>query len=152
MAEPAPSFMAAARPFAGRTGAGIRVAVIDSGVHPGHPHIDAGRIAPGVMILPNGAIVAEPGATLDRLGHGTAVTAALQEKAPGATCIPVRVFRDSLKASAIALVAAIRWAIENGAGIVNLSLGSVNPAHQTAFGAVARQAREAGVLLVAARE
>lgn len=138
-----------ADPFAGRTGRGVRVAVIDSGVHPDHPHIDAGLIGPGVTIMPDGGIADD---ILDRLGHGTAVTAAIQEKAPGATCLPVRVFRDALKASAAALVAAIRWSIAAEADIVNLSLGTTNLAHEAVFARVAAEAAEAGVLLVAARD
>jgi len=139
-------------PFAGRTGAGLTIAVIDSGVHPEHPHIDAGRLLPGVVVLADGGIETGTEAVLDRLGHGTAVTAAIQEKAPEALCLPVRVFREALKTSATALVAAIRWSIGNGADIVNLSLGSVNMAHRAAFSAVADEALAAGVVLVAARD
>lgn len=151
MADPVAA-VSLATPFAGFTGKGVRVAVIDSGVHPDHPHIDAARIGVGVTIMPDGAIVEGPDAILDRLGHGTAVTAAIQEKAPDADILPVRVFRDGLKASAAALIAAIRWSIAAEADIVNLSLGSLNPAHEAAFAQIADVAAEAGVLLVAARE
>jgi subtilisin family serine protease len=128
------------------------VAVVDSGVHPDHPHIDAARIGPGVTVMPDGTLEDGPDAILDKLGHGTAVTAAIQEKAPEAICLPVRVFREGLKASAAALIAAIRWSIDNGADIVNLSLGSVNAAHEAAFARIADEAVEAGVLLIAARD
>ena len=40
----------APRLFSGRTGAGIRIAVVDSGVHPRHPHIAAANLAPGAAI------------------------------------------------------------------------------------------------------
>ena len=140
-------------PFPGCTGHGVRIAVVDSGAHPGHPHIAAQGLGAGVLVLPDGPLLTGDAAdVIDRLGHGTAVTAAIQEKAPGAICLPVRVFRDALKASSAALIAAIRWAIEEQADIVNLSLGSMNEAHRTAFAQVADEAREAGVLLVAARE
>jgi len=135
--------------FTGRTGRGVRVAVIDSGVHPEHPHIDAARIGPGLTVLPDGSLEDD---IVDRLGHGTAVTAAIQEKAPDALCLPVRVFREGLKASAAALVTAIRWSVDAGADIVNLSLGTTNAAHEPAFTRVAAEAMEAGVLLVAARD
>lgn len=140
------------RPFPGRTGKDVRIAVIDSGAHPTHPHIDADRLATGILVMPDGVMQDGPDATIDRLGHGTAVTAAIQEKAPDALCIPVRVFRDALKASSMALITAIRWAIEQRVDIVNLSLGSMNEAHRAAFAMVAEEAAEAGVLLVAARE
>jgi subtilisin family serine protease len=137
--------------FPGRTGRGVRIAVIDSGVHPAHDHIDAERIAPGVAVLRDGTIEAGVEASLDRLGHGTAVTAAILEKAPEATCLPVRVFREGLQASAAALIAAIRWSLAQEVDIVNLSLGSTNPAHRPVFGAVIEEARARGVVITAAR-
>src|SRR5260370_24876404 len=78
-------------PFPGRTGRGVRVAVIDSGVNASHPHIVS--IAGGVTI---GETV-EPHMYLDMLGHGTAVMAAIQEKAPDAEYFAVRVFCSSLR-------------------------------------------------------
>lgn len=139
-------------PFAGCTGRGVTVAVVDSGVHAGHDHIAADRLAPGVMVLPDGSIVEGEGVWLDQLGHGTAVTAAIQEKAPAATCVPVRVFREALKTSAAGLIAAMRWSIAREVDIVNLSLGSLNSAHRDAFAAVVEEAAAAGVVIVAARE
>ncbi|WP_205854117.1 S8 family serine peptidase [Phenylobacterium kunshanense] len=144
--------VATAEPFAGLTGRGISIAVIDSGVHPAHGHITASRLDPGVMVLPDGMIVEGEGVSLDRLGHGTAVTAAIQEKAPDAQCIPVRVFRDALKASAASLIAAIRWSVARDVDVINLSLGSVNAAHRDAFAAIVDEAAAAGVVVVAAYE
>lgn len=139
-------------PFPGRSGRGLRIAMIDSGVHPDHPHIAADRLGPGVAIRPDGSIDSGADSVLDRLGHGTAVTAAIQEKAPDALCLPVRVFGEALRTSAAALVAAIRWSIEQEVDLINLSLGSPNAAHQPVFAAVAAEARAAGIALVAARE
>ena len=56
---------------------------------------------------------------------------------------------DALRASAAALIAAIRWSIAARADIVNLSLGSINAAHRDAFAAVTAEAAAAGVLIVA---
>lgn len=139
-------------PFAGLTGRGVSIAVIDSGVHPGHDHIAAGRLDPGVMVLPDGAIVEGDDVWLDKLGHGTAVTAAIQETAPDARCVPVRVFRDALKASAASLIAAIRWSVARDVDVINLSLGSLNVAHRDAFAGVVAEAAAADVLVVAAFE
>lgn len=130
----------------------VRIAVIDSGVHPGHPHIRAARLAPGMAFARDGSGIEDADATLDRLGHGTAVTAAIQELAPDAICVPVRVFHEALRSSASALVAAIRWAVAERVDLVNLSLGTVNPAHRALFETVAEEATEAGVALIAARE
>lgn len=128
------------------------IAVIDSGVHPGNGHIAAARLSPGVMVLSDGTVVEGDDVWLDQLGHGTAVMAAIQEKAPGALCIPVRVFREALKTSAAALIAAMRWSIAREVDVINLSLGSVNAAHRDAFQAVVEEAAEAGIVIVAARE
>src|ERR1700742_1043480 len=87
--------------FGGFTGRGVKVAVIDSGVYPAHAHI--GRVAGGVAVTPRGEIVTGDDAFIDHLGHGTAVMAAIQEKAPDAECWAVKVFDDALKATATAL-------------------------------------------------
>ena len=145
-----PTLTESAELFAGLTGRGVSIAVIDSGVHPGHDHIAADRIEPGVMVLTDGAVMEGEGVWLDQLGHGTAVTAAIQEKAPDALCIPVRVFREGLKTSAAALVAAIRWSIAREVDLINLSLGSMNAAHREAFAAVVDEAAAAGIVVVAA--
>lgn len=141
-----------AEPFAGFTGRGIRVAVIDSGVHPDHPHIVANHLEPGVAIATDRTILTGVEATLDRLGHGTAVMAAIQEKAPDALCLPVRVFHDALKTSAGVLVSAIEWCVDQRVDIINLSLGSTNAGHQPLFAQAAERAVAAGVMLIAARE
>ena len=141
--------LAGALPFAG-DGRGVRIAVIDSGVHCGHPHIE--RIAGGVAVAAGGVIETGEGAYIDRLGHGTAVTAAIQEKAPGASLFAVKVFHGALRTTSAVLLRAIDWCIEQEMDLVNLSLGSPNPAHEEAFAQAAAYAREAGTLLVAARE
>jgi subtilisin family serine protease len=131
----------------GATGAGVRVAVIDSGVHAGHPHV--GDVDAGVSFDAAGVRGAD---TVDRLGHGTAVAAVIREKAPNATIVPVKVFDRELRATVEALVAAITWAVEAKVDLINLSLGTANPAHQSRLGEALVQAARAGVVLVAAAE
>ena len=108
----------------GLHGRGVPVAVIDSGVNPDHPHV--GAVAGGVRIQLSGDV---SGDYVDRMGHGTAVFAAIQEKAPGAELFAVRVFSDRLRTSARALVAAIDWAAERRVRVVNLSLGTLREDH-----------------------
>ena len=134
--------------FPGATGRGIRVAVIDSGVNPRHPHIRS--IAGGVCIGDEGT--PQEGSYVDMLGHGTAVTAAIQEKAPGAAYFAVKLFRDGLRTSADHLLAAIGWAIDNGMDVVNLSLGTRNADHRARFEEIVKRAVRAGVTLVSARQ
>ncbi len=129
------------------TGRGVRVAVIDSGVHAGHPHV--GTIEGGVSFAADGARGVD---AVDRLGHGTAVAAAIREKAPEASLVPVKVFDRELRATADALVAAIDWAVDARVHIINLSLGTANAAHEARLTAALARAAEAGVCLVAAAE
>src|ERR1700677_1644766 len=93
-------------PFAGCEGRGVRVAVIDSGVHAGHPHISG--VSGGVSISPDGVV--EQDSYVDRLGHGTAVMAAIQEKATLAEYFAGAEPHSSLPSSARALLAAIEGA------------------------------------------
>ncbi len=122
----------------------VRVAVVDSGVNPSHPHV--GRVAGGVTVVP-GAV---DGDYLDRLGHGTAVAAAIRERAPGAELFIVRVFDRALSASIDTLIAGIDAAGRAGADLVNLSLGTANRAHAAALRAAADRAMAAGALIVSA--
>jgi hypothetical protein len=147
--RPEPTAQVIPAAFSGFSGRGVKVGVIDSGVHPGHPHI--GAIAGGVAITRRGEVATGEAAFLDHLGHGTAVTAAIQEKAPGADCYAVKVFDDALRTTGSALLAAIDWCVDAGMDIVNLSLGSTNPRHEPAFRQAAERVSAAGVLLVAAR-
>ncbi|MDE8653576.1 subtilisin-like serine protease QhpE [Novosphingobium album (ex Liu et al. 2023)] len=128
----------------------VRIAVVDSGVQPDHPHILAGQLDPGIGVARDGTLL--EGATPDRLGHGTAVTAAIQQWAPQARCVTVRVFDEALRASPRALVAAIDWCVAAGVDLVNLSLGTTHAAHGPVFAAAAARAVQAGVVLVAARD
>ncbi len=135
-------------PFAGATGLGVRVAVIDSGVNSLHPHI--GRVAGGASVTVAGEIDADD--YLDRLGHGTAVMAAIQEKAPAADYFAVKVFHSELRTTGANLLRALDWCVEHKMDVVNLSLGTTNPAHADSFARAVMKVAEAGTLLVAARE
>ena len=123
----------------------IRVAVIDSGVNATHPHI--GGVAGGVAIASDGSTHLD---YLDRLGHGTAVAAAIKERAPGAELFCVKVFHRDLTATIAALVAAIDWSAGQRADLINLSLGTSNPDHAAGLRDAVERATDAGALLVAA--
>ena len=125
----------------------VRVAVIDSGVHVGHPHV--GAIAGGVAFDEDGR---KHDDYLDRLGHGTAVTAAIQEKAPDAELYAVKVFDRTLGTRIAALVKAIDWAAAEGMHVANLSLGTSKPEHEAALRDAVERATVRGLLIVSARD
>jgi subtilisin family serine protease len=129
------------------TGRGVRIAIIDSGVHEGHPHVPG--VAGGIGIDDDGGM---SGDFVDHLGHGTAVTAAISEKAPDARLYAVRIFGSSLATNITSLVAAIDWAIRHRMHLINLSLGSSQPRHEEALRDAVEHATAAGVLIVAARD
>ena len=126
----------------------MRVAVIDSGVHPANPHI-GGRPLSGVRISSDGEIDDD---VVDRIGHGTAVAAAILEKAPGIELVAVRVFDRTLATTGDVLARAITWAADHGARVINLSLGTSNPTRAATLGAAVGDAVAAGALVVSARE
>ncbi|GAB3237627.1 hypothetical protein GCM10027447_36920 [Glycomyces halotolerans] len=133
------------RAWATSTGEGVTVAVIDSGVDADHPDL-AGAVLPGRSYVDFDddaeprllAIGAQPDPDTDRafahadpVGHGTAVAGLIAGRggaasgvAPGASILPVRVLDDENRYHDSALVgAAVTWAVDNGADVINLSLG-----------------------------
>jgi subtilisin family serine protease len=129
------------------SGTGVRIAVIDSGVHAAHPHV--GGVAGGVGILEDGTVVDD---YVDRLGHGTAVTAAIREKAPDAEIFVVKVFWNTLATDIRSLVRAIEEAADRGAAVINLSLGTAEMQHRARLDAVVAAAHLSGSHIVAATD
>lgn len=137
--------MLSASALAGRTGRGVRVAVVDTGVHAEHPHV--GGINGGIAIDAGGGIGDD---LIDRLGHGTAVAAAIREKARDAELLAVKVFDRRLVTTGAALVAGVNWAAGQGVHLINLSLGTTNPDHRDALATAVAQADALGAVVVAA--
>jgi hypothetical protein len=111
-----------------------------------HPHI--GTVTGGVTIDETG----ETGVYADALGHGTAVMAAIMEKAPDAEYFAVRVFQRTLRTRIDFLLRALEWSIEQRVHLINLSLGTSNPAHAERFAPLIVRAADAGTLLISAVE
>lgn len=130
----------------GRTGRGVRIAVIDSGVAAGHPHV--GEVAGGLTIAEN--LETSPDFS-DGIGHGTAVAAVLREKAPDAELLAIRIFQRRLTTTALVLERAIEIALERGAHLVNLSLGTENVEHEARLQQAVDRARRHGAVVVSPR-
>ncbi|WP_127500838.1 type VII secretion-associated serine protease mycosin [Actinoplanes solisilvae] len=143
------------------TGAGVRVAVIDSGVDAEHPQL-RGRVEQG-----NDFLHGERSGRQDCNGHGTAVASIIgavparntgfQGLAPGAVIVPVRIseqeeINDEVvgeQGSPAQFARAIDWAVDEGdADVINLSL--VMTADNDAVEAAVARAIDAGVVVVAA--
>ena len=106
-------------------GGGIKVAVIDSGIDLQHP-IFAGRLSNSSEFWD---YVGNDSTPQDEsggngYGHGTAVAGVILQVAPRAKILPIRVLRPDGSANTSDVVAAIGRAVNNGANIINLSLGT----------------------------
>lgn len=141
-------------------GAGVVVAVIDTGVNAAHPDL-AGRVLPGVDLIEPGTPPDDPN------GHGTLVAGVIAAAigngiggagiAPRATILPVRVLDATGTGSSREVAEGIRWAVRNGAHVVNLSLAEA-PGLVTGAGSVIgtdveaaiQEAHASGVTVVAA--
>ncbi len=131
-----------------KTGKGVRVVLIDSGVNPHHSHVE--RVAGGVRFYRDGAgLIRQSGDFRDLMGHGTALAGIVRARAPEAELYAVRVFERRLTTFFPVLEAALLWALELGAKIVNLSLGTSNPDHRERLQQLVAQARTCGALFVA---
>ena len=123
------------------TGAGVTVAVVDSGVDLSHPDLQA-NLVPGATFTGCTRQNPAPCGNGDYRGpdgqnnadeHGTHVAgiiAAIDNNgigvagvAPDARIMPVKVLEDGTGSFA-EIAAGIRWAADHGAEVVNLSLGS----------------------------
>jgi subtilisin family serine protease len=110
--------------LAGSTGRGVKVCVLDSGVERGHPAV--GRLAGAVAITldENGDPVANDDLEGDLCGHGTACAGLIRSIASEAEIYSVRVLGAGFKGSGGVLVAGLRWALEQGYDVVNMSLST----------------------------
>lgn len=129
-----------------RTGAGIRIAVLDSGINPYHSHVNG--VSDGIQFVVNRERQLEwKHDYRDRLGHGTAVAAVIRGVAPQAALYAVKIFDEKLATYPSVLTTALEWAMEQQVHIVNLSLGLIRDIE--AVREVCARAVEAGVCLVA---
>lgn len=155
---------------------GITVAVIDDGVYVNHPDLKSSIwknpkevVGNGIDDDKNGYIddiygwdfVSEEAEMSTRGTHGTAVAGIIAAQsnngigisgmAPGAKIMPL-IACDSRTGCATAdVVAAINYAVKNGAKVINLSLGSQGTTNYTnQYDAAINSARQAGVIVIAA--
>ena len=155
----------------GYTGQGVVVAVVDTGVQFSHPdlnsqiYINAGEIGGnGIDDDHNGYVDDTSGWDFysndnyadDGNGHGTHVAGIIAAAAngfgatgvaPGAKIMPIRVLGSDGSGSTNSVAAGIRYAVDNGADIINLSLGGpLSSVIQTAI----QYAQQRNVLVVSA--
>ena len=108
----------------GSTGRGVRVCILDSGVEFGHPRVGELASATVIAVDEDGSPVASKDEEGDLCGHGTACAGIVRELAPEAEIHSVRVLGAGFKGSGKVLLAGLRWAVEQGFDVVNMSLST----------------------------
>ncbi|HMA33066.1 MAG TPA: S8 family serine peptidase [Chloroflexia bacterium] len=136
--------------WAGSSGAGVRVAVIDSGIDADHPAVD-GRVAGYVAVAegPDGHIF-NTAPHADAYGHGTACAGIIRSLAPDCELYSVKVLGAGLIGRGGIFVAGLRWAVENGMQVCNLSLGTTKKDYFGLLHELADEAAFRNVILVTA--
>ena len=86
----------------------------------------------------------------DLFGHGTACAGIIRRAAPDAALWSVRVLGERLTGKGVVFAAGLRWAIEQGARVINLSLSTGREDYFGLFHEIADEAAFAGVVLVCA--
>jgi subtilisin family serine protease len=101
----------------------VRVCVLDSGVEAGHP--DIGEIAGAVAIsVRDGETIVEEDTEGDLCGHGTACAGIIRGLAPECELHSVRVLGAGFTGSGAALLAGLRWSIQQRFDVINMSLST----------------------------
>ncbi len=112
--------------WGGATGAGMRVAVVDSGIDADHPALG------GCVDVDHGVLIREHdgetedvvGPHGDSFGHGTACAGIIHALAPAARITSVKVLGAGLSGRAVVFLRGLAWAIEQRFDVINLSLGT----------------------------
>jgi len=134
----------------GSTGEGVRVCLLDSGVDAGHPLVGAVERSVAVSTDENGEIRVEDDPAGDLCGHGTACAGIVRSLAPGCELVSVRVLGAGFTGSGRLLVAGLRWAVEQGFDVVNMSLSTTKREIAEALHEVADSAYFKKTMIVAA--
>ena len=108
----------------GSTGKGTRVCILDSGVEAGHPLVGDLESAVAISMGENDEIVAEEDTEGDVSGHGTACAGIVRALAPDCSISSVRVLGSSFTGSGAVLLGGLRYAVEQGFDVVNMSLST----------------------------
>ena len=134
------------------TGAGIRIAVLDSGVTPSALPVrgkafdvfDCTATAEGLHVrkLP-------PGLASDRNGHGTIVQGCVLAAAPDATVDHYRILDENNQCDSTLLCYTLDHVLDQGYNIVNLSLGTRNEGSVPWLVSIMKRAYERNAVVVA---
>jgi subtilisin len=110
--------------WGGSTGKGVSVCILDSGIDPGHELVGQVNRAVAVSLDDDGKPVVAEDTEGDLCGHGTACAGIVRALAPDCELISVRVLGAGFTGSGDILLGGLRWAVEQGFDVVNMSLST----------------------------
>lgn len=136
--------------WAGSTGKGVNVAVVDSGIDATHP--DVGPVQGYVEIreADDLRLVHDTHPHDDSFGHGTACAGVIRSLAPSCELYSVKVLGGKNTGTGRVFAAGLRWAIDNGMQVCNLSLGTTKRDFFSIFHELADEAYFKNIVLVTA--
>jgi subtilisin family serine protease len=133
-----------------RTGRGVQIAVIDSGIDAAHPDL-LGKIKESVEAVAEGNKVSfHESNTGDAAGHGTACAGIIAHIAPEAELYSIKVLGANSTGAGFAFLAGLEYAIKRKFRVINLSLGTTKPQYVLPLRDLLDRAYQAGSIVVAA--
>jgi subtilisin len=134
----------------GRTGRGVRVAVVDSGIDTEHPDLK-GKVKESVeAVAEDGRIEFHPSTSGDQAGHGTACAGIIASVAPDADLYSVKVLGPKASGSGDMFLVGLDYAIKQKFRVINLSLGTTKRDYFTPLHDLLDRAYQAGCIVVSA--
>ena len=135
--------------WGGSSGHGVRVCVVDSGIDGDHPLVSPLEGSVAVTVSEQGEPHVEEDAEGDLCGHGTACASIIRSLASDCLLFSVRVLGVGARGSGKALVAGVRWAVEQGYEVVNMSLSTMHREFESVLHELADSAYFRRTILVA---
>ena len=133
-----------------RTGKGVSVAIIDSGIDENHPDLQGKVIESVEARADNKRVLFERSETGDSAGHGTACAGIISRIAPDAQFHSIRVLGAGGLGDGQTFLAGLEYAIKKRYRLINLSLGTTKPQFFSPLHDLLDRAYQAGCIVVAA--
>jgi len=132
------------------SGAGVKVAVVDSGIDATHPEVGPVQGYVAISVDDDGQIVYDTEPHIDSVGHATACASVIRSLAPRCELYSVKVLGTGNVGTGPVFAAGLRWALNNNMHVCNLSLGTTNREFFGLFHELADRAYFGNVALVTA--
>lgn len=134
----------------GRTGRGVRVGVVDSGIDTEHPDLQ-GKVKESVeAVTEDGRIEFRPSTSGDQAGHGTACAGIITSIAPDVDLYSVKVLGPKASGSGDMFLVGLDYAIKQKFRVINLSLGTTKRDFFAPLHDLLDRAYQAGCIVVSA--